>query len=511
MSETVNDKQVYSLLEVTRSIQKTLAERYKNSYWIKAEMNKLNFYSHSGHCYPELVEKKDGKVIAQIKATLWKDDYRKINNNFIKILKEPLKDGIKILLLASISFDPNYGLALRITDIDPSYTLGDLEREKQDTIQRMKDEGIFMKNKSLKISLLPQRIAIISVETSKGYADFVKVLQTNQWNYKFFHLLFPSLLQGDRAIDSIKTQLTRIKKVIGHFDAVAIIRGGGGDIGLSCYNNYKLAKEIASFPIPVITGIGHSTNETVVEMIAFTNAITPSKIAEYLIQRFHNFSVPVQNAEEKIIDKATRLISDEKNRFLSEMKLFKSVTENILVENRNQMKALATSLFRQFFFRFKNENESLGNIQVGIKKSIFTFFDIAKQEIRQFAMDIKKDVISQINFSKLLINQNIQFVLSGSKNVFSSKRQLLFQLKQDILSKPLLYLKAGKAEMLHLEKNINNMSPDNVLKRGYSITLHNGKAIKSFKSVKEGDNIDTIVFEGNIRSIVKSSQKSINP
>ncbi len=110
-----------------------------------------------------------------------------------------------------------------------------------------------------------------------------------------------------------------------------------------------------------------------------------------------------------------------------------------------------------------------------------------------------------------MINQNIQFVLSGSKNVFSSKRQLLFQLKQDILSKPLLYLKAGKAEMLHLEKNINNMSPDNVLKRGYSITLHNGKAIKSFKSVKEGDNIDTIVFEGNIRSIVKSSQKSIKP
>ncbi len=323
MSEIVNNKTVFSLLEVTLSIQKTLAERYKNSYWIKAEMNKLNFYSHSGHCYPELVEKKDGKVIAQIKANLWKDDYRKINNNL-----------------------------------------------------RMKDEGIFMKNKSLKISLLPQRIAIISVETSKGYADFVKVLQTNQWNYKFFHLLFPSLLQGDRAIDSIKTQLTRIKKVIGHFDAVAIIRGGGGDIGLSCYNNYKLAKEIASFPIPVITGIGHSTNETVVEMIAFTNAITPSKIAEYLIQRFHNFSVPVQNAEEKIIDKATRLISDEKNRFLSEMKLFKSVAENILVENRNQMKALATSLFRQSFFRFKNENESLGNIQVGIKKSIFTFFDI---------------------------------------------------------------------------------------------------------------------------------------
>ena len=158
---------------------------------------------------------------------------------------------------------------------------------------------------------MPQRIAIISVETSKGYADFIKVIETNSWNYKFFHLLFPSLLQGDKAVEDIINQLRRIEKVKEHFDVVAIIRGGGGDVGLSCYNNYKLAKEIALFPIPVITGIGHSTNETVTEMISFSNAITPTKLAEYLIQMFHNFLVPVQEAENTVIDRSRRLLSEE--------------------------------------------------------------------------------------------------------------------------------------------------------------------------------------------------------
>ena len=185
---------------------------------------------------------------------MWKDDYIKINNTFQKVLKEPLKDGIKILFLASISFDPTYGLALRIIDIDPGYTLGDLEREKQETIKKLQDEGIFNKNKTLKLPLLPQRIAVISVETSKGYADFLKVIDTNSWGYKFFHLLFPSLLQGEKAVEGIINQLRRIRKVRSHFDVVAIIRGGGGDIGLSCYNSFILAKEIALFPIPVITG-----------------------------------------------------------------------------------------------------------------------------------------------------------------------------------------------------------------------------------------------------------------
>ena len=508
MPEKVNDKTVFSLLEVTKSIQKTIADRYKSSFWVKAEMNKLNYYKQSGHCYPELVEKQNGKVIAQIKSNLWKDDYININNTFLNVLKEPLKDGIKILFLAKISFDPSFGLALRIIDIDPSYTLGDLEKEKQETINKLQDEGIFNKNKLLKLPLLPQRIAIISVETSKGYSDFLDVITKNPWYYNFFHLLFPSLLQGEKAVESIINQLNRIKKVKSHFDVVAIIRGGGGDIGLSCYNNYQLAKEIAMFPIPVITGIGHSTNETVSEMISFSNAITPTKLAEYLLQKFHNFSIPVQNARDIIIDKSRRLISEEKTKFQSEIKLFRSVAINILIKNRNEVKEQFQSLYQQSHFLLKNENEYLISIKLTIRKASNTFYINAEQKIKQFALTIKKDVGTQLNASKLLINQNAQHIVKGSKFFLLSKNEKITLLKEKFSEKSLLILKNENNEMKNIEKNINNMNPKNVLKRGYSITLLNGKAVKSFDKVKQGDSLNTIVFEGNILSIVKSSNKS---
>ncbi len=423
MPEKLNDKTIFSLVEVTRSIQKTLNDRYQSSFWVKAEMNKLNFYQHSGHCYPELVEKKGGKVIAQIKAHLWKDDYIRINNNFRSILKEPLKDGIKILFQAKISFDPAHGLALWIMDIDPGYTLGDLEREKQETIRRLKEEGIFSSNKTLPAPLLPQRIAIISVETSKGYADFLEVIETNSWSYRFFHLLFPSLLQGDQAVRSILAQLKRIKQVRHHFDVVAIIRGGGGDVGLSCYNNYQLAREIALFPLPVITGIGHATNETVTEMISFSNAITPTKLAEYLLQKFHNFSVPVQEAEQKIVDRSRRLLSEEKTKFQSEVKLFRSVTEHTLIAHRNEVSSTTRSLQHHVHFIFKMASVEINN----------------------------------------------------------------------------------------MEQHITNMSPESVLRRGYSITLLNGRAVKHIGQVRNGDIISTVVSDGTITSIVNATGKTSEP
>jgi len=442
MSEKVNDKKVYSLLQVTKSIQKTISDRYASSFWVKAEMNKLNYYKQSGHCFPELVEKQDGKIIAQINATLWKEDFLQINNNFLNTLKEPLKDGIKILFLARVSFDPTYGLALRIIDIDPDFTMGDLQREKQETIHKLLAEGIFNRNKNLSLPLLPKRIAIISVETSKGYVDFLKVIEGNEWKYKFFHFLFPSLLQGEKAVDSIIRQFERIRTVINHFDVVVILRGGGADIGLSCYNHYSLAKEIALFPIPVLTGIGHATNETVSEMISFSNAITPTKLAEFLLQKMHNFSVPVQRALEKIIDKSRRLLLEEKTKFQSEVKLFSSVTENILIRNHHTLRAESQSLLQQALFRFRNE------------------------------------------------------------------KLLLISFRDDCLEQSGLFLKKQTVDLVNIEKNVQNMDPINVLKRGYSMTLLKGKAIRDLENVQAGDELNTVLYKGNIKSIVLSTDES---
>jgi exodeoxyribonuclease VII large subunit len=329
-------KNIFSLSEVMDNIRRTIAEKFTAPFWIKAEMNKLNHYVHSGHCYPELLEKKDGKVVAQVRANLWKDDYRRVNENFRSVVKEPLKDGINILFLGKVNFDAVYGLSLRIFDIDPSYSLGELEREKQETIERLQREDIFHENKKLPLAMVPKRIAVISVETSKGFADFRQVIDHNAWGYRFFYLLFPSLLQGDKLAESIGYQLDRIRKVRHHFDCVAIIRGGGGDIGLAGYNHYDLARQIALFPLPVITGIGHATNETVSEMVAFRNFITPTDLAGFLIQQFHNFAVPVREAGRIVSERATFLIKNaETNLYNKATLLSRKVLQFLSVAGRD--------------------------------------------------------------------------------------------------------------------------------------------------------------------------------
>ncbi|HEY0655578.1 MAG TPA: exodeoxyribonuclease VII large subunit [Chryseosolibacter sp.] len=483
-----SDKKVFSLLEVTASIQRTLSERYSKSFWVKAEMNKLNYYSQSGHCFPELVEKNDGKVIAQLRSVLWSDTYLKCNRKFQRVLKEPLRDGIKILFEARINFDAVHGLSLVILDIDPSYTLGDLEREKQETIQRLVREDIAGRNKSLPFPLLPQRVAVISVESSKGYVDFDRVISLNTFGYRFFTMLFPAVLQGDRSIDSIIYQLSRVRKVIGHFDSVAIIRGGGGDVGLSSYNSYRLAREIALFPIPVLTGIGHATNETVAEMVANYNAITPTKLAEYLLQCFHNVAVPVKDAEQKIHDKGIQMIEREKNSFHTEVKLFRSVTENLLLTNKHDLTIFASTLHHQSMSIFKTSGQQLEFVRDVVAKRSKDMIRLKSLEMRQATSHLKGDVRETLNTNSMSVTKlQAGLPVQATRVINTAALQLGF-----------------------LEKNINNMDPRNVLRRGYSITLRNGSAVKDINDLKEGDTITTEVFNGKITSTISNLHKESN-
>jgi exodeoxyribonuclease VII large subunit len=442
MAESVNDRKIFSLLEVTLSIRKTISERYKSTFWVKAEMNKLNLYTHSGHCYPDLVEKNGEKVVAEMRAVLWKNDYLRINENFLATLKEPLKNGITILFCAAVTYDPVYGLSLNIIDIDPVFSLGELEKEKLETIDKLRKEGIYDANKRLKMPLLPQRIAIISVETSKGFSDFLKVIEHNHWGYKFFGFLFPALLQGDRSVASILNQLRRIKKVKHHFDIVVIIRGGGGDVGLSSYNNYLLAKEVAEFPIPVLTGIGHSTNETVVEMIAYRNAITPTELADFLLQEFHNFSVPLHDAEELIVERAQRILEDEKSEFHNTIRYLRSVTTNRIMHHKNELRAVSNDIVRYPEFQLLREREKIVQLGAHLGKGFSSF---ATQE---------------------------------------------------------------KLKLVNIEKQVGILDPMNVVRRGFTITLKNGKAVKSVNDVKNGDKLSVITSNGTIHTTVDSIEKS---
>lgn len=455
MPEPINDHKVYSLLEITESIHRAFQKWYPGSFWILAEMNKLNHYPHSGHCYPDLVERREGKVVAQIRANIWADDYARINQQFLNVLKEPLKDGINILFQAKVSFHSMYGLSLHISYIDPSYTLGDLEREKQQTISRLREEGIYGKNKSLELPILPQRIAVISVETSRGYADFKSIVEGNQQGYYFFLMLFPALLQGDKAGESILARLDEIRKVLQHFDLVAIIRGGGGDVGLSVYNQYKLAREIALFPIPVLTGIGHSTNETVAEMVAWKNAITPTDLGTFLISRFHQFAFPVYEAQKKLLEISVQKLELQKLKLSDTMVNLISMTRNIFSAHKYLLKKEIT-VFRQATFR-----------QTGKEKLKFSYLQM---QLKKYALQ------------SLRINENN-----------------LGLLKEKLYDEVFEYKKRRENEIGNLEKQISFLNPSNILRRGFSITRSNGKVITDVSALQSGE-IETILFSGKIFS-----------
>ena len=450
-------KKTFTLLQLTQSIHRAVQSAFDGRYWIVAEMNKLNLYPKSGHAYPELVEKQDGVVVAEMRANLWKSDFERINQNFIQAIQEPLKDGIKVLMNVSVGFDSKYGISLTIHEIDPSYTLGDLEQEKQNSIHTLKQQGLFDLNRKKILPLLPQRLAIISVANSKGYQDFTHVLDENSWNYKFFHMLFPSLLQGDKAVADLSLQLNRIRKVAHHFDAVVIVRGGGGDIGLACYNNVSLCKVIAEFPLPVLTGIGHRVNESVADMVAYKNLITPTDLGNYFIQQFHNFSLPVQRAEEAIADKSLRLLAETKTKLHGFVLLFRSVVETTLVKNTSKIETLRVGLRTKTIQHVSNEK---GNIQ-------------------KLSKAVANDARTLITAERVSVSK----LQEGMKNRINVR-----------LSKELMLVNG-------LENSVRLLDPRNVLKRGFSITLVNGRAVTDENEVNAGEELTTLLYNGTLKSI----------
>lgn len=315
---------VFTLLDVCRSIQRTLSARYGSPFWVKAEMHKLNLYPASGHCFPELLQKENGQIVAEMKATFWRSDYECVNRQFLQIVKEPLKDGIEILFEARIQYDPRYGLSLRICDIDPTYVLGSLERERALCVQRLKEEGLWDRNRNLLFAKVPSRIAVISAETSKGYSDFMQVLQNNSQGYSFYTHLFPVLLQGEVAEKSLMDALEAVRDFPLEFDVVAIIRGGGGDVGLNVYNHYALAKAICEYPLPVLSGIGHSTNLTVSEEVSYFHAITPTELAVFLLRRFDDFYAEVLQYMDDLARLSRELLASEAYRLENLKNLLKT-------------------------------------------------------------------------------------------------------------------------------------------------------------------------------------------
>ena len=456
----MSEKQIFTLQQVASSIRKTIEQRYSRTYWVKAEMHKLNRFP-SGHAFPELVQKEGEKIIAQLNGTVWKQQLDRINQRFISVVKEPLKDGLTLLLLVKINFSETYGLSLQILDIDPSYSLGELQKQRDETLKKLNELGILNKNQQQKFPLIPKRIAVISADSSKGLSDFMDVLNTNEEGYQFFTFLFPAYLQGDIAVNSIIQALKKIEKTKSFLDVVVIVRGGGAEVSMTCYNHFELCKTIAEFPLPVLTGIGHSTNLTVAEMISFRNAITPTKLAEFLIQTYREFDQQIKDLQTQLFNISKNNLQLASGKFESILRLFKTVTNSYAEQAKIQLINQESRLVR-------STNQNLEKKQIQLDQIRLSFGYLAKNNLHKQESKLKEKLI---------------------------------QLNQQIHRK----LERSEKDILLLENTVKMLDPFQVLKRGFSMTTYKGRTIDAENFPNNGNQIITLTSAGSIESVVEKT------
>ena len=452
-------KEVFTLKQVAQSIRKTLESRYERTYWVKAEIYKMNLFP-SGHAFPELVQRTDGKIVANLSGVIWKTNYGRISKQFEATVKEPFSEGKEVLMLVKITFSEVYGLSLHITDIDPSYSLGALHKLKLETIDALNKLGILQKNQSLSLSL-PKRIAVISAESSKGLSDFMQVLSASQSQIGISTFLFNATVQGDQAVESILKAFNKIERVRQYFDAVVIVRGGGAEVGMSCYDDFKLCKRIAEFPLPVLCGIGHSTNLTVAEMVAYSHAITPSVLASDLLQEF----------ELKL------------NELLAICTNLNLVQSKLLTNIKNTFNQTVSKINGVTKWRFERINNQLNTIE---QRSI--------QEAKQI-LSFHKQYISSSPIA-------IQTLVKKSHQIEHHRRTML----QQQLTFTMNRMVDKNGTMIEsLEKQVQLMSPSAVLARGFSIARSNGKAVLSKTELHPGTMIQIELSDGTAEAEVKST------
>ena len=318
---------VFTLSELNTSIKTTLELAFPESVWVVAEISEIRCNT-KGHCYLELVEREEEETIAQIRANIWAYTFRSLASKFEKTTAESLKQGMKVLLQVNVTFHEVYGLSLNIKDIDPTYSLGEMARKKREIIDRLTKEGLLQLNKQIPLPLVPQKIAVISSVTAAGYGDFINHIDDNPYGYKIFYTLYQSSMQGQESEASIISALRKIRDHRDIYDAVVIVRGGGSQIDLSCFDTYGLAVEVAKFTLPVITGIGHERDDTVVDIVAHTKLKTPTAVAEFLVSGMSSFEERLLNAQKKLIHLIEESMKEENHRFQYLVQQFRHIVRD---------------------------------------------------------------------------------------------------------------------------------------------------------------------------------------
>ena len=410
----MRSEKFHTLFELNRLVRETIECEMPNEYWVEAELSECR--ESRGHCYMELIEKDEqtSTPIAKASAKCWASKWMLVRPYFERATGQRLVAGMKVLLKVYPQFHEAFGFSWIVTDIDPTYTLGDMARKRQEIIRKLKEEGVFDLQKELTLPIFCQRIAVISSETAAGYGDFCNQLSNNPYGFQFQTQLFPAIMQGEGVEQSIINALERIYDQ--PFDCVVIIRGGGATSDMSGFDTLPLAEHVANFPLPIITGIGHDRDESILDMVSHTRVKTPTAAAALLIDHLKEMLDTVMNAQNSI----TRLVQQ----------------------------------------KLSTLSAQLSNVSEAIPR----LFTIVKTR-----QEAKIDALQQ----------RIPMLL---------ERRLL----------------AENHRLQLMEEKLKALDPQLLLKRGYSITLHNGRAVKDATTLKAGDEIETRLAQGLIHSIVKS-------
>ena len=332
------DNKALSLYELNNLIKGVLHDNLSEMFWIRAEMSDVRA-NQNGHCYLEFIEKdtQGRTIVAKARAMIWSNTFYMLKAYFESTTNQTFASGLKVLVRVSIEFHELYGFSLTVHDIDPSYTLGDQARNRAAILKQLEEDGVIDLNKELELPVPANRIAIISSPTAAGYEDFCNQLANNSMGFVFYTKLFPAIMQGDRAEDSIIEALERIYEYQDCFDAVVIIRGGGATSELSCFDSYLLAASCAQFPLPIITGIGHERDETVLDIVAHTRAKTPTAVAEFLIDNLTSVAQELISIQMGLVSIVNQQLQEEMlqlNTFESQtsfyLKNWQKTQQNIL-------------------------------------------------------------------------------------------------------------------------------------------------------------------------------------
>jgi len=466
-----------TLHQLNDLIKEALAGAFPASVWVIAEVSELK-ENRNGHCYLELIEKQGAEIVARTRSTIWSYTYRMLKPYFETTTGQFFTSGIKILVQVSVEYHSAFGLSLNIKDIDPVYTVGDMAMQRKEIINRLQSEGVFEMNKELELPLVPQKIAIISSATAAGYQDFMNQLDNNGFGFRFYTKLFQATMQGAETVPSIINALDRIFQYEDFFDAVVIIRGGGATADLSSFDNYDLAFNITQFPLPVITGIGHEKDDTIVDLVAHTRLKTPTAVAEFFINGMERFYDQMMEMEKEIIRLTRNTIDSNQKELEQAASTLNFVVTDFINRNQTQLTRKGNELQRTVKqFSFQKEHE-INNLRHQIKSTLLLWFSITKTGIEQKRQNLKHVV------NESLISRKSE--LSHFKNLLKGRAEkMIFREQQHI------HFCENTARLIH---------PENVLKRGYTLTLKEGKIVKSVKQLNVNEEIETRFADGTVKS-----------